>query len=404
MVDPALTYSLLPLSIGLVCLCLGVYVLARSDDQRISQAFMISMCMVLIFCAAQFLLANAPEGQSAESFGRVMYFTGVLVFTSFLYLALDLVFDSKKKRILERKYQSIAVILAMASASAVIAGPFASGYFGYWPEPSYSLLAWLVMLGVLSVIPLVMLIGLSDRSNDNITQQRASLVTLGVIVPFLLVCFDMFMVWSGIEIVHLTPLGMLLSAVIFALEIRSNPRSLSKPVELIVESEPTKEMNIKLVPGRCNLVKSKKVDLSYRMFVSEIAAGNKGLLITRVHPDQIRERYGLVKTPILWLSGQPGPDRLDPASLSIVQHTMIDFLQKSPQSIILLDGLEYLATENQVDKVLRLIYSVHDAVVITGSKLIVPIDPNIMTTKDMAFFEREFFVIEDVTPGTSGID
>jgi len=83
---------------------------------------------------------------------------------------------------------------------------------------------------------------------------------------------------------------------------------------------------------------------------------------------------------------------------------MIDFLQKSPQSIILLDGLEYLATENQVDKVLRLIYSVHDAVVITGSKLIVPIDPNIMTTKDMAFFEREFFVIEDVTPGTSGID
>jgi len=41
---------------------------------------------------------------------------------------------------------------------------------------------------------------------------------------------------------------------------------------------------------------------------------------------------------------------------------------------------------------------VHDAVVITGSKLIVPIDPNIMSTKDMAFFEREFFVIEDALP------
>lgn len=398
MVDPALTYSLIPLSIGLVCLCLGVYVLTKKGDQRISQAYMISMCMVLMNCAALFLLANAPDAQSAQSFGRVMYFTGVLVFVSFLYLALDLVFDTKKQRLLEKRYHSYAIILVMALTSAIIAGPFASGTFGYWPEPSYSLLAWLVILGVLAVIPLVMVIGLNNRSDDNITQQRASVVTLGTIVPFLLVCFDMFMVWSGIEIVHLTPLGLLLSAILFAFEIRSNPRSLSKPLETMDESEPTKEVNIKLVPGRCDLVKSKKVDLSYRMFVSEIAAGNKGLLITRVHPDQIREKYGLVKTPIMWLSGQPGPDRLDPASLSIVQHTMIDFLQKSPQSVILLDGLEYLATENQVDKVLRLIYSVHDAVVITGSKLIVPIDPNIMTIKDMAFFEREFFVIEDALP------
>ncbi len=398
MVDPALTYSLLPLSIGIVCLCLGIYILIRNEDQRISQAFMISMCMVLMNCAAQFLLANAPDEQSAESFGQVMYFTGILVFASFLYMALDLVFDSKKQRVLEKKYHSYIVIFAMALASAIIAGPFALGSFGYWPEASYSLLAWLVMLGVLAVIPVLMLISISNRSSDNVMQQRTSVVTLGTIVPFLLICLDMFMVWSGIEIVHLMSLGMLLSAFIFAFEIRSNPRSLCKPVETEVESEPTKEMNIKLVPGRCDLVKSKKVDLSYRMFVSEIAAGNKGLLITRVHPEQIRERYGLIKTPILWLSGQPGPDRLDPASLSIVQHTMIDFLQKCPQSVILLDGLEYLATENQVDKVLRLIYSVHDAVVITGSKLIVPIDPNILSTKDMAFFEREFYVIEDATP------
>lgn len=398
MVDPALTYSLIPLTTGIVCLCLGIYILMRNEDQRISQAFMVSMCMILMNCAAQFLLANAPDEQSAESFGRVMYFTSILAFTSFLYLALNLVFDAKKQRLLERKYHSYIIIFAMALASAIIAGPFVSGTYGYWPAPSYSLLAWLVMLGILAAAPVLMLIGLSNKSNDNVTQKRTSMVTLGAIVPFLLVCFDMFMVWSRIEIVHLMSLGMLLSAFIFAFEIRSNPRSLSKPVEIEVDSEPTKEINIKLVPGRCDLVKSKKVDLSYRMFVSEIAAGNKGLLITRVHPDQIRERYGLIKTPILWLSGQPGPDRLDPASLSIVQHTMIDFLQKSPQSVILLDGLEYLATENQVDKVLRLIYSVHDAVVITGSKLIVPIDPNILSTKDMAFFEREFYVIEDATP------
>jgi hypothetical protein len=97
---------------------------------------------------------------------------------------------------------------------------------------------------------------------------------------------------------------------------------------------------------------------------------------------------------------------VDPASLSILQHTVVDFLQKGSTSVILLDGLEYLVSENQVDKVLRFIYTVHDAVVISGSKFIVPVDPDILGTKDLALFEREFVFIEEpseqVTSGLSG--
>ncbi len=400
MVDPALVYSLVPLAVGLVCLCLGIFVLIKRDDQRISQTYMVTMCMILMNCAAQFLLANAPDGDSAESFGQVLFFTGILLSAAFLVMAVDLAFDLRKSGYMEKKYHFFGIVLALAVVSAVIAGPFQTGAYGFWPQPSYALLAWVAMMGALAALPVSMLIGLSERPGEQGAQQSTSMVALAAMVPFLLLSFDMFMVWSKIEVMHLMSVGMLLSALIFGHVIYTAPLTSPKPAEAeaVEEVEPTKEVNIKLASGRCDLIKSKKVDLSYRMFVSEIAAGSKGLLITRVHPDQVRERYGLVKTPILWLSGQPGPDRLDPASLSLVQHTMIEFLQNSPQSVILLDGLEYLATENQVDKVLRLIYSVHDAVVITGSKFLVPIDPQILSPKDMALFEREFYVIEDALP------
>ena len=392
----ALAFSLIPLTIGLTCLSLGIFVLLKNDDQRLSQAFMVTMCMVLINCVAQFLLANAPNSRSAESFGRILFLSAILLSVSFLYLTKCLLTLDTKKKAYWWRYYLIAIIAAMAIASAIIAGPFVPGAYGFWPLWSDSLLAWLIMLAVLVAIPLILLMGLTDRSKDRGLERKASIIAMGAVTPFLIICFDMFMVWSNIEIVHLMPLGMLISACIFAVEILSH-HEITPSRTMLDEADIGHDMetNIKLAPGPCDLLKSKRVDLSYRMFVAEVAAGNTGLLITRVHPEQIRERYGLVKTPILWLSGQPGPDRLDPASLSIVQHTIIDFLQKTPQSVILLDGLEYLATENQVDKVLRLIYSVHDAVVITGSKFIVPINPQILSPRDLALFEREFVVIED---------
>jgi two-component system cell cycle response regulator len=221
-------------------------------------------------------------------------------------------------------------------------------------------------------------------------------MSFGVVLPISFVLAELIAYEAGVLMPHLPAVGLLLTGIIFSVAVLRLKLFLIEPVkEDKLDAHSGKDPGIKLVSGHCDLIKSKKADLSYRMFVAEVAAGNKGLLITRVHPDQVREKYGLVKTPILWLSGQPGPDRMDPASLSILQHTVVDFLQKGSTSVILLDGLEYLVSENQVDKVLRFIYTVHDAVVISGSKFIVPVDPDILGTKDMALFEKEFVVIEE---------
>jgi hypothetical protein len=80
---------------------------------------------------------------------------------------------------------------------------------------------------------------------------------------------------------------------------------------------------------------------------------------------------------------------------------MVDFLQKGERSILLLDGLDYLISENQLEKVLKMIYAVHDAVVVSGAKFIVPIDPLTIESKDLAFIEKEFVVINEAQPSAS---
>lgn len=142
------------------------------------------------------------------------------------------------------------------------------------------------------------------------------------------------------------------------------------------------------------LVETKKDDLAYRMFVNEIASGGQGLLISRRHPDQLRETYGLMNTPMLWLTTKPGANRVDPSSLSLLLHSVLAFLDKSAEAVILLDGLEYLETYNGEETVMRFFYGLQDAITVTGSKLIVSVDPAALDPHFLPRLEREMSVIE----------
>lgn len=57
------------------------------------------------------------------------------------------------------------------------------------------------------------------------------------------------------------------------------------------------------IPGvGCYLIEAKRPDEAYRMFTEGIDKGAMGVLISRMHTDAAKEKYGLVKTPIIWLA------------------------------------------------------------------------------------------------------
>jgi len=398
MLEGDLVFSLLSLAAGALCLFLGIFVWRRSPDRSVSFIFFISMALATLNAVGLFLLSNAADKDAAILFGRMVVFTGVLISASFLYLSYFLPYERNEGWPVRNRNVFIALVVTLALIPTALTAGVYNDSFGYWLDWSPAILLWLGLVVTMTAIPVYMLTVIGREATNKAVKWQAKIISVGFVLPVLFVIMDSLLVSPNFSFPHLPAVGLLLTAGIFSYAVLRHKLFIIEPVkEESIGTVAIMDPGVKLSRGHCDLVEGKKADLSYRIFVAEVAAGNKGLLITRIHPDQVRERYGLVKTPILWLSSQPGPDRVDPTSLSILQHTIVDFLQKGASSVILLDGLEYLVSENQVDKVLRLIYTIHDAVVISGSKLIVPIDSDIMEQRDLALFEKEFDVIEDRT-------
>lgn len=380
---------------GIICLGLGVLILRMKPYLKVSQLYIITMSMAAIYTSVMFLLHNAASAQMASLFSRAVLMSGVLVSASVLYLSLHPPCEGQSSWPIKRKDHFMLMTVAAAIVVAVMPNEVAAGGTGYWWVPSGWTMIWLSMLGLLSVPPILYLNKVWDRTEDERSKRHCTLASVAMLMPFIFALLDTFTAWSTMDMRNLVPAGLVITSLILAYSIMDYKPFSAPALAPEKRTAAVSVPKVSLVSGHCDLVKGKKADASYRMFIDEVERGSRGLLITNLHPDQVREKYGQVKTPIMWLSGQPGQDRLDPAALTIIQHTMVDFLQKGSRPIILLDGLDYLISENQVDKVLKMIYAVHDAVVVSGAKFIVPIDPLTITGKDLALIEREFVVLEE---------
>jgi len=149
-----------------------------------------------------------------------------------------------------------------------------------------------------------------------------------------------------------------------------------------------------LQPGRCYIVEESPPNLSFDAFVNilstkdEVCAQVTGLAISRQHPDLIKQKYGLERTPIYWLATRAGQDVIAPTNLGILTHTIIKFIEENSCGVILLDGLEYLVSNNDFNKALRVIDQINDHIAQGKSRMIVPVDPRAFDQKELALLER----------------
>ena len=126
----------------------------------------------------------------------------------------------------------------------------------------------------------------------------------------------------------------------------------------------------------------------------------KGLLVPREYPENIRENHKIQVTPIIWLTEAPGDRRVAPTSLAVLTDTVIRFMESDPNSIVLLEGIEYLITFNDFRKVLRHLDSLNETAWITKARLLVAINPKAYDPKELAMLERDRKVVR----GEEGIE
>jgi len=146
--------------------------------------------------------------------------------------------------------------------------------------------------------------------------------------------------------------------------------------------------------GLTYLVKEKRPNVAFGMFNEAVRAGAKGMLVVREHPNRLQQMYEFDAESILWLTRRTGKDHIDPTELSLVSLKMTRFVEESKRSVVLIEGLEYLITQNDFETVLRFVNHMHDYVLTHDCAIIVVVDPRVLSTKELALLERSARVVE----------
>lgn len=82
-------------------------------------------------------------------------------------------------------------------------------------------------------------------------------------------------------------------------------------------------------------------------------SGREGLCITREFPPRVRKKYGLKKTPFVWLTEEKVKDQSTVLSLSDLSILIDRFLETAPNGVVLVDGFEYLITNSGFESFIR---------------------------------------------------
>jgi PAS domain S-box-containing protein len=131
---------------------------------------------------------------------------------------------------------------------------------------------------------------------------------------------------------------------------------------------------------------------SMEVFADQVKHNIQGLCITRSNPKKIREKYGLEKTPIVWLNGSDlptGESCIKPDNLTGLGATIYKFLSEAKDGVVLLDGAEYLVARNSFESVLKFLHLLNDRVMISNCTVLLCMDPLTLETRQFHFLLSE---------------
>ena len=118
----------------------------------------------------------------------------------------------------------------------------------------------------------------------------------------------------------------------------------------------------------------------------EIVSTTPGLCVTGLAPARVAERFGLERTPVLWITTVSGEGRtVRPQGLDFeLVHTVLKFQRENPGTAILLDDLDYLAAVDGFEAVARFLKRVANQASSSNGTLIVTAGHGTFTAEQVA--------------------
>ena len=117
--------------------------------------------------------------------------------------------------------------------------------------------------------------------------------------------------------------------------------------------------------------------------------GREGMVISRVFPERLGQKYQLEGSTFLWLTYEKTENSIDPSDLEKLEFLIHEFVSLHKGAAILLDGIEYLVLQNTFESTLKFLQSLNDQIILNGAALIMPLDPTSLDKKELSLLERE---------------
>jgi hypothetical protein len=157
------------------------------------------------------------------------------------------------------------------------------------------------------------------------------------------------------------------------------------------------EMNsFSLVEGTSYLVKEPKFEKSLKLFLASLARNVNGLCITRTDPAQLKNSFNVNRVKVFWLT-KPDDTKCTEnyvqPDLSSLQMIIKEFMGRNSRGVIMIEGLNYIISNNNFNIVLRFIQAIRDDVAKMKCTLIIPLEPGTMEQREYKLLECELQVI-----------
>jgi predicted hydrocarbon binding protein len=150
-----------------------------------------------------------------------------------------------------------------------------------------------------------------------------------------------------------------------------------------------------LEPGNSYLLEVADPSIAYDIFKEQMSEGHKGMIVAREYPEKVQKRWGLDQVPYLWLSYEiQNKYGREPTNVPLIYSEIKNFLGTSTQPVVLISGMEYLISQNNFPKILKLIQLINDNIAMNNGMLLLPVSTETLNPKDVRLLERELRLLD----------
>lgn len=172
--------------------------------------------------------------------------------------------------------------------------------------------------------------------------------------------------------------------------------NVKKTLEQYIDKEvDTRELKLDVLEGRSYLIEEERAENIFKLF-ENIEKDLNQFIISRLNPKRIEDEFKLKESEIKWLTDKES-SKYETVSPNLERLSWLLEKKIKDDSIILLDGLEYLISNVNFDATLKFIRHMVDIVSETRSIFLVIVNPNALDEKQISVLEREMDTISYVS-------